>query len=158
MDAGRTATGSHLVRLILAALFATLAAPLHAWEARVEGPVCLLHYSDAEADVTVSYDPRREQPYGIALTRIGDAWSDAPVFAMRFDGPGGLTISTDRHTLSNGDATLSVTDTGFGNVLRGLEANHVATALLGEKSMVLPLAGAAEEVARFRACATTPTV
>lgn len=67
-------------------------------------------------------------------------------------GPVSNMISTNRHTLSNDDATLTVTDRGFGNVLDGLEFNETATALLGEQAVVLSLEGAASAVQAFRAC------
>jgi hypothetical protein len=66
-------------------------------------------------------------------------------------------ITTDRHVLSDGGTSLTVTDRGFGNVLDGLQFNNVATALLGNTAVVIPLANAAEPVARFRACAALPT-
>ncbi|MBO6707236.1 MAG: hypothetical protein JJ912_14180, partial [Roseitalea sp.] len=73
--------------------------------------------------------------------------------AMRFDGPIGLTITTDRHIASDEGRSLTVTDSGFGNVLNGLEFNHTATALLGDRAVPVSLDGAAPAVQDFRACA-----
>jgi len=109
-----------------------LASPATAWEFRPV-PICTLAQSD-EIDVKVTYDAVREE-YAIALTR---------------NGPAPLTISTDRHQI-NGD-TLIVTDRGFGNVLKGMEGNFVATAITGPLAVPITLAGAAPEVAKFRAC------
>jgi hypothetical protein len=84
-------------------------------------------------------------------------WTASPPFALRFDGPRGMTLTTDRHRLSNGGRTLTVTDTGFGNVLDGLEFNRLATALTEGGALALSLDGAAGPVRAFRACAAAPT-
>jgi hypothetical protein len=137
------------MRLTLALIL--LATPLHAWEFRAT-PVCTLSHATPDASVTVSYDPRLPEPYAIAITRALP-WPDSPTFGMRFDGARPLAIGTDRHRLSEGGRTLTVTDTGFGNVLDGLEFNASATASAGADSVVVDLAGAAEPVRAFRACA-----
>ena len=129
------------------------ASPVFGWEASVAPPVCLLTHETETAEVIVSYDPRDALPYAMQLIRKDTNWADGTVFSIRFDGPGALTISTDRHRVSKG--TLSVADTGFGNVLNGLEFNEVATAVLGDQSVVLPLDGAAPEVQKFRNCGTS---
>ena len=136
----------------LAAALFLFASPALAWEASSTGPVCLLSHDTGEALVQVSHDPRNAMAYSIHLKYAQSAWSDAPLFAIRFEGPGALTISTDRHRLIDQKAGLVVSDSGFGNVLRGLEANHTALAILGDQTMAIPLDGAAPEVAKFRAC------
>jgi hypothetical protein len=141
-------------------LLATIAAlamtaPAGAWEFTPQ-PVCTLSHETDRARVVVTHDPSLSEPYAIAVTGAAP-WPDVPVFSMRFDGPRGLTISTDRQNLSDGGRTLSVTDTGFGNVLNGLEFNDTATALAGDIAVPFPLAGAAPEVRAFRACVAAPT-
>lgn len=126
------------------------ATPAAAWEASREGPVCLLTHKTDEAEVIVSHDATKTVPYAIDLTLEG-GWKDGPVFAIRFDGLGPRTITTDRHTLDGN--TLTVTDTGFGNVLDGIAQNFVALATTGETALVIPLEGAAPEVEEFKACA-----
>lgn len=126
-------------------------APALAWEAR-SGRVCELVHDGEPASVRVVFDPAIPE-YSIAITP-DMPWTAGPVFSMRFDGPRGNIISTDRHVMSGNGATLTVTDRGFGNVLNGLEFNHTATALLGDRSVALPLDGAAPEVRKFRACAS----
>ena len=130
-----------------------LSSPAVAWEASRDGLVCLLAHENEKGSVLVSHDPRKPLPYAIQLRQQAEAWRDSPVFAMQFDGPGRMTITTQRHQLVDGDAELVVTDAGFENVLRGLERNFVALAVLGDQALVIPLTGAAPEVARFRACA-----
>ncbi len=126
------------------------ATPAAAWEASREGPVCLLTQRTEEAEIIVSHDITKAVPYAIDLT-VDGGWQDGPVFAIRFDGLGPRTITTDRHTLV-GD-TLTVTDTGFGNVLDGIALNFVALATTGQTALVIPLEGAAPEVEAFKACA-----
>ena len=128
-----------------------LAAPATAWEF-TPSPVCTLSHAEQSGAVTVTYDPTVAQPYSIAITRSESTWPAAPVFGIRFDGPRGLTISTDRHRLSDAQSTLTVSDRGFGNVLDGLEFNRTATALTGEAEVTFSLDGAAPEVQAFRAC------
>ena len=132
----------------LAVLLLT-ATPALAWEAKT-GPICELTHEDEVANVRVTYDPAVAE-YAIAITP-DRPWSPGPVFAIRFDGPRGLTISTGRHVISGEGATLTVTDRGFGNVLNGIEFNDTATALLGDRAIAFALDGAGPAVRAFRAC------
>ena len=136
------------MRLVLALLL--LAAPARAWEFSPD-PICTLTHDTGAAAVRVTHDPRIPE-YAITLTLAEGAWPDGPIFAIRFDGARGLTISTTRHVLGQGGAALTVTDRGFGNVLDGLQFNDTATALLGDRAVPVPLDGAAGPVAAFRAC------
>lgn len=132
------------------------ALPGHAWEFTI-GPVCTLTHEMDTGDVRLTYDSRIPE-YSITVTRPTAPWpTQAPTFAMRFDGPNQGLITTDRHVLSDDGTSLTVTNRGFGNVLDGLQFNTIATALLGGTAVVIPLANAAEPVARFRACAALPT-
>lgn len=131
------------------ALFLLSVAPAMAWQV-VPGNICEIRHAQDSAAVSVTYD-LQSLDYAIAIT-LSEPWVASTVFALRFDGPVSNMISTNRHTLSNDDATLTVTDRGFGNVLDGLEFNETATALLGEQVVVLSLAGAASAVQAFRAC------
>lgn len=140
--------GAALAALVLVAA----ALPARAWEAR-SGAVCEIVHSAAAGDVRVVYDPATRL-YGITVTRPAP-WPDAPAFAIRF-GTTGLVITTDRHVLGEGGRALSVTDTGFGNVLRGLETAGSATAYSGDATAEFDLAGAPEAVAAFRACTDAP--
>ena len=129
--------------------------PAAAWDF-TPGLPCRLSHDAAAAQVELTYDPT--QPlYTITLRRT-EPWPDAPVFSLRFDGPDPLTISTTRHVLSDGGRALTVTDTGFGNVLDGLQFNRTATALIGGEEIAVPLDGAADPVAAFRLCRVDPSV
>ena len=132
------------------ALFLTLlTTSAQAWEF-TPGLPCRLNHETSQARVELTYDPTRPV-YTITITRT-EAWPDAPVFGMRFDGPQGRAIGTSRHVLGEGGTSLTVTDRGFGNVLDGLQYNHTATAMAGDASVSFALDGAAEPVAAFRAC------
>ena len=134
--------------MIRALCLLMLADPAAAWEF-APAPICTIRGGDT-AEVTVTFDGTL---YEIALTRPG-GWPEAPVFSLRFEGPAGLTISTDRHRI-DGD-TLRVSDTGFGNVLNGMQFNARAVAVLGALSVPVDLTGAEDPVARFRDCPATP--
>ncbi len=120
-------------------------------------PICTLSHTTAEAEVRVTYDPRMPI-YAITLTRQDMPWRPSPTFAIQFDGPRALTISTNRHSLSSANTALTVTNTGFSNVLDGIEFNITATAITADQSLSIPLNGAAAPVAAFRACAKGGTV
>lgn len=123
--------------------------PALTWEF-TPGQPCRLTHETAQAKVELTHDP--SQPlYTITITR-DVPWPEAPVFSMRFDGPRAIGIGTDRHRLSAGNTGLTVSDTGFGNVLDGLQYNHTAWAMAGDVAIRFPLEGAAGPVAAFRAC------
>ena len=138
------------MRVLIALIL--LAGPASGWEFSPR-PVCTLIHDEGAARVVVTHDIGRAEPYTISVSGA-QSWMDGPVFSVTFKGARGLTISTDRHVLAGG--TLSVSDSGFGNVLNGLEFNQTATATLGTQSVTVSLAGAAPEVRKFRACATAP--
>lgn len=135
-------------------VFLILSTPAAAWQAGFEGQICTLTHTGDNAALRLTYDPAGPL-YTITLTRAAP-WPDAPVFSLQFDGPAGLTISTNRHVLSNGNLSLTVTDTGFGNVLNGLQFNTTATALIGDLAVPVSLAGAEAPVAAFRTCQIAP--
>ena len=139
-----------------AAVLLLAAAPAAAWEF-TPSPVCTLSHATDEAEMRVTYDPRAAEPYEMNVTASDAPLPDAPVFSVEFAGPSALTISTNRHRRDPAGGTLSVSDTGFGNVLDGLEFSATAVAVLGERRIPFPLAGAASEVRKFRACTEAPT-
>ena len=134
--------------LFLSLIFAT---PATAWEASV-GQICTLSHDTSSAEIFLTYDP--SQPlYTLTVTQKTEAWTQAPWFAMRFEGPSPIEIATSRHVLSDGAASLTVADTGFGNVLDGLEYNQTAYAFTRDGVAEFPLDGAAPQVRIFRDCA-----
>lgn len=137
-------------RVLPLVLALVAALPAQAWQAGFEGAVCTLEHRTAEAEVRLTHDPSLPL-YTISITR-SLPWPEAPVFAIRFEGARGLTISTARHVLDEGGRRLTVTDRGFGNVLDGLQFNGRALAIAGDAVVALDLAGAAPEVALFRDC------
>jgi hypothetical protein len=136
------------MRLAIALCLA--AAPAAAWEF-TDSPVCTLSHVAPDVSVDVTFDPSIAE-YAIALTLADGVWPDGPIFAITFDGGWSLTIQTDRHTLSEDGRTLTVRDTGFGNVLDGIGRNSIATALLTGMAVSVPLIDAAGPLEEFRAC------
>lgn len=135
--------------LLIPVLF--LASPTSAWEATTS-PICALTHETAEAHVHLTYDPRKPL-YTLAITRKDASWQPTPWFAMRFIGPNEIVISTPQHALSDNNQTLNVADSGFSNVLDGLQFNATALAFTEAQTVTIPLDGAAPEVQKFRACA-----
>ncbi len=135
---------------VLLPLLLAFGLPAHAWEF-TPVPVCTLKHETDAVSVRVTHDPQAAEPYAIEITRPLP-WPSSDGFAVRFDGPLGMTITTDRHSLSNGGTTLTVTDRGFGNVLDGIEFNRTATAIAGDAAVAIPLDGAASPMQAFRAC------
>ncbi|MEM7520607.1 MAG: hypothetical protein AAF307_06170 [Pseudomonadota bacterium] len=131
-----------------------VASPGAAWEF-TPGVPCLLNHTQSDVTVALTYDPTGPL-YSIAITRPAP-FDAAAVFSMQFSGEAVQSISTNRHEMSNGNRTITVTDIGFGNVLDGLQFNETALAILGSQSVAVDLSGAAAPVAAFRACDVQPT-
>ena len=138
--------------MIRALAFLVCAAPAHAWEF-TPTPICTLSHAEAHAEVKVTYD-HATTLYAIAVTSV-EGWPGAAAFSIWFDGAQPNTISTTRHSIDAN--TLTVTDSGFGNVLDGLEFNMTATAFTQTAAVSVSLDGAAGPVQQFRACASAIT-
>jgi hypothetical protein len=132
-----------------------LATAAQAWDF-IPTPICTVLNDTPTLSIRVTYDPTQAQPYAIALTRP-DPWPASETFGIRFDGPAAMTIGTDRFRLSNDGRTLTVTDTGFGNVLDGIALNRTATALAGDMAVPFDLTKARPAVDAFRACGVVPS-
>ncbi|MDZ4085587.1 MAG: excinuclease ABC subunit B [Tabrizicola sp.] len=132
-----------------------LAAPASAWEFTAT-PVCTITHETPDLALRITFDPAQPQPYSIALTRP-IPWETTETFGLRFDGPAAMTIGTGRHQLSRDGMTLTVSDTGFDNVLDGLAYNARGTALAGATEVPFDLTGARPAVEAFRACDVLPS-
>lgn len=137
------------------ALILLLATPVQAWDF-TPTPICTILNDTPGLSIRVTYDPTQAQPYAITLSRP-DPWPTTDTFGLRFDGPAAMTIGTNRHQLSPDGRTLTVTDTGFDNVLDGLALNGTATALAGDAALPFDLTGARPAVEAFRACNLLPS-
>lgn len=131
---------------------ALLPFPALAWEFSPD-PICTLTHQTSEAEIAITYDASLPE-YALFITLRTGEWSDAQAFQMGFVGPRQLTIGTNQHRLSADGATLSVRDSGFGNVLDGLEYNIQMAATAGETFLTASLSEAAPAVRAFRACPT----
>lgn len=136
------------MRLMIA--LCVFASPLAAWEFSPT-PICTLDHQGAEGQLTITYEPALPQ-YRLTITLADQTWPAAPVFGMAFAGGREIRIQTDRHTLSDDGQSLTVIDSGFGNVLDGLAFNSRAYAVLGEQMVAFSLVGIASPLTEFRAC------
>ena len=141
-----------VMRLALIILPLLLSYQAQAWTF-TPGLICELEHEKPSAKIALTYDPAKPL-YSVTISRPG-ALPQEPVFSMRFVGPAGRMISTNRHTFSQDGSAVTAEDSGFGNVLDGLQFNDIAEAILGDTTIRFPLAGASEPVARFRACKPT---
>ena len=126
-----------------------LSSPVAAWEFSAT-PICQVTHQARYVSIDMTYD-HRTGLYALSLTRKAP-WPADPIFSIHFDGPMKLTISTDRQVLSEDRLTLTAADTGFGNVLNGLEFNQFATPQLGSVTTPFGLSGSAPSIQAFRAC------
>ncbi|WP_419738840.1 hypothetical protein [Ruegeria sp.] len=139
------------MRFVLLSLL--LGSPAYAWNATI-GEICTLTHETEAEEIRLTYDPA--QPlYTLEITRRAEGWTQTPWFAMRFEGPNPIEIGTPRHKLSDDAMSLFVSDTGFGNVLDGLEFNQTAYAFTQDDLTEFSLEGAAPEVRKFRTCAAS---
>lgn len=90
--------------------------------------------------------------YTLTVTLRSSTWSPSPWFTMRFEGSTPIGIVTARHALSQNQFDLTASDTGFGNVLDGLEYNDTTLVHTQNQVVQFPLDGAAPEVRKFRNC------
>ncbi|SLN67363.1 hypothetical protein TRL7639_03877 [Falsiruegeria litorea R37] len=131
--------------------FLCFGTPALGWHA-TQGDVCTLSHDTEEAQIFLTHDPSKPL-YTLTVTLKAHTWATSPWFAMRFDGSDPIEIATARHALSKDRFDLTAADTGFGNVLDGLEFNDTAMAFTQTQTVYFPLKGAAPEVRKFRNCA-----
>lgn len=141
------------MRFLLAILLLT--APAQAWDF-TPTPICTIVEDIPDLSIRVTFDPTQPEPYAISLTRP-EPWPATDTFGLSFNGPAAMTIGTSRHQLSADGRTLTVSDTGFGNVLDGLAFNATATAVAADTQVPFDLTGARPAVEAFRACGVVPS-
>ena len=133
----------------LIALVVFLPTYASAWEFSLT-PLCTLTHQSEHARIEITHDPAIPE-YRMTLDLFTEPWARSETFGMTFRGGRSLTIGTNRHIIDK--SRLSVSDTGFGNVLNGLEYNALAIAFTSSQSIQFSLAEAAPEVRKFRSCA-----
>ncbi|WP_299192941.1 hypothetical protein [uncultured Litoreibacter sp.] len=136
----------------LALLLGLLPIQAHAWTF-TPGLICRLSHETPNAKIELTYDPAKPL-YSVTVSRASPLPNVDP-FTMRFIGPAGRVISTNRHTFNDDSTAVTAQDSGFGNVLDGLQFNDTAQAILGTTTITFPLNGAAEPTAEFRKCEVT---
>lgn len=149
--------GSGEVVIIRAAIISlALTSPATAWEFTAGQP-CILTHQTQEVAVKLIYDPTK--PLYMISLKQAVPFTRSTTFSIFFLGDLPSAINTNNHRLSVDGKTLTVTDSGFGNVLDGLQYNDKAVATMGDLSLEIPLTDAAGPVAAFRDCdAKTPSV
>jgi len=131
-------------------VLALLPLPAFAWDFSPD-PVCTLSHVGEDVDLMLTYAP--EIPlYTLTLRLKSGAWDTSDTFGMAFRGQRPIDIGTQRQNIT-GD-TLSVADSGFGNVLDGLQFNDTAFAFTEGQQTRIDLADAAPAVKAFRQCPT----
>lgn len=137
------------MRIFLLLSLCLMAPPVLGWTF-TPGLPCRLSHETPEVAVELTFDPNGPL-YTITLTRPAP-WPEAPVFSMRYFGPFGRTISTDQHQRSADGRSLSVSDSGFGNVISGLIQDQAFSAQTGDTAVTVPLDGAAAPATAFAGC------
>ena len=137
-----------------ALILALLPVPAAGWEFSAT-PICTLSHDAADSAVAVTYD-HGTGLYEIGISLTSGTWVRSATFGMQFANELPLTIGTDRHRLSQGNARLSVSDSGFGNVLNGLEGNSAALAFTPLQQVAIDTDGIQEPMQAFRACTQAP--
>ena len=127
--------------LIIAGL---IGSPALAWDFSTS-PICTVINRGSDTSLKLTFDG---ELYVLRLSHL-EGWQNAKVFAIRF-APNGPFIQTTRHQIDG--QTLSVSDAGFGNVLKGLQNNQVAQVLLGETVRDIDLSGAYTPFENFKNC------
>ncbi len=140
--------------MLICAAMISLASSAVAWEF-AETDVCTVTHDSTDMGVVLVFDPAASL-YTITLTQPQNTWATDDNFRLRFDGPRALIIGTDRHVYGDEGRSLSVSDSGFGNVLDGIALNESMTALVGDQSVSLSTADAGEAMQAFRACPSAP--
>ena len=127
--------------LIIARL---IGSPSLAWDFTTS-PICTVTDRGSDTGLKLTFDG---ELYALHLSHL-EGWQNAEVFAIRF-APNGPFIQTTWHQIDG--QTLSVSDAGFGNVLKGLQDNQVAQVLLDETFREIDLNGAYTPVENFKNC------
>lgn len=134
----------------IALALALIASPAAAWEFS-PSPICTLTDTGPAGTITITYDAALPE-YSLTITLPEGSWDDADRFAMTFSGNRPIAIQTDRHQRSPNGRSLGVRDSGFGNVLDGLEFNNRVTATAGDTTFDLVIDGIGPAMQAFRAC------
>ncbi|MEL6913723.1 MAG: hypothetical protein AAFP13_04425 [Pseudomonadota bacterium] len=127
------------------------AGPAAAWDFTAGTP-CTLTHAEPPLEVILTHDPAAPL-YTITLRR-SEPWPVGGIFSITFEG--GITISTNRHVLSEAGRALTVADRGFGNVIDGMVTSPRAIARLEGVEERFSLTGAAEPARALEACQPAP--
>lgn len=133
-----------------ALIFACFPLPAAAWEFSPD-PICTLSHQTDDVAFVITHDVAN-RTYTLEMTLLNSMWDPSPTFGITYSGSLPINIGTTQHRITNDSKTLSVSDSGFGNVLDGLEFNHTATATTQTQSLSLRTRGIEKPLKAFRAC------
>lgn len=125
------------------------ASPALAWDF-TSGQICTLSDATDTAEIILTFDPALPR-YTLSVT-ADTAWPTGGTFMMTFANTRPAKIQTDRYVLSVDGMTLSVSDSGFGNVLNGLEFGGQIRAAVGDQLVELTSGGIAAPMEAFKNC------
>ena len=133
-----------------ALILALFPLPAAAWEFSPD-PICTLSHQTEALEMVITHDTVERQ-YTLSIRLKDMVWVPSPTFGVTYSGSQPISIGTTQHRLSKDRQTLSVGDSGFDNVLNGLEFNHTATATTQSQQVSVRTRGIAKPLAAFRAC------
>lgn len=144
-------SGRYIEIMRIALIFAMMPLPSLAWEFSPD-PICTLTHSAPDADIVITYNVDLPE-YTLHIILRGGVWADTDTFQLIFGGGRGGAIGTTQQAISGDGTTLTVRDSGFGNVLDGLEFNRRMGVVTDAQMMFdVALDDAVPAVRAFRAC------
>ncbi|MEM7243261.1 MAG: excinuclease ABC subunit B [Pseudomonadota bacterium] len=114
-------------------------------------PICRVTEKQQLIEIDLTYDHATEI-YAIAFTKTEAPWAQSQEFSIRFEGPRPKLIRTNRHQFSADGFTLTASDTGFGNVLDGLQYNTLAALQTGDERIFIQIHKSFPAIEAFRKC------
>ena len=114
-------------------------------------PICRVTEKQDLLEINLTYDHATEI-YAIAFTKSEAPWEQGAQFSIRFEGPRPKLIRTNRHEFSADGYTLTASDTGFGNVLDGIQYNTLAAIQTGDERIFIQIHKSFPAMEAFRKC------
>lgn len=130
--------------------FLLLGSPALAWDFSPD-PICRISEKQDLVEINLTFD-HASGVYAIAFTKLEAPWDQGQQFSIRFEGPRPKLIRTDRHVFSVDGYTLTARDTGFGNVLDGLQYNTLAALETGDERIFIQIHKSFPAMEAFRKC------
>ncbi len=140
---------THFIAVVLSLLGSS--ANIGAWTF-TPSPICTVEHQTELIELELTYN-HASGVYALKLTKPELTWDASRKFSMRFEGSKPIFISTTNHEFSSDMKSLIASDSGFGNVIDGLQFNTLAAAITDNERIFIPLTGAEPKIDAFRNCA-----